>query len=220
MQQKALFEIQTKATGISIEEQTGWKRSRPQTILQDIDLLLKVTEYDYDVTNRDFLEYAYHRGCLNGPIKRTRDVPKHFQANFILSFANYSRTHHKEKTIVECLEDPYSMCRTFIFDHTLTFEDYWASSCHRVSFGGAFLSDEERRTTWKVILIARAHLQDCWEIFNDILDRREDVKGYLAKCRETWDSLNLTRPKRFPVPEFFPSGFKAKSTTEDERIFL
>ena len=45
----------------SITQQTGWKRPMPQTLCQDVDALLKVTDYSFDTSNRDFLRYFENR---------------------------------------------------------------------------------------------------------------------------------------------------------------
>lgn len=51
----------------SIQQQTGWTRPFPKQILQDPALLVKVTEYDYDLGDRAFLEYFIGRtGILIG----------------------------------------------------------------------------------------------------------------------------------------------------------
>ena len=48
----------------TIYEQTGWKGAMPVTICQDFGTLIKVSEYDFDMENKDFLEYARSRGAL------------------------------------------------------------------------------------------------------------------------------------------------------------
>lgn len=45
----------------SIFEQTGWKRPHPQTICQEHEVLLKIREYDFDKTDRKFLDYVKSR---------------------------------------------------------------------------------------------------------------------------------------------------------------
>ena len=48
----------------SIEKQTGHKRVGPKAIRQDFSLLIKITEYDFDLYNPDFQEYCRTRGVL------------------------------------------------------------------------------------------------------------------------------------------------------------
>jgi len=51
----------------SIEAQTGWRRPYPKQILQDSDVLLKITEYDFDLNDREFVKYFISRtGILVG----------------------------------------------------------------------------------------------------------------------------------------------------------
>lgn len=48
----------------TIYEQTGWKRKYPNMICQDINTLLKITEYSYDLTNKNFIKYFISRTCI------------------------------------------------------------------------------------------------------------------------------------------------------------
>jgi hypothetical protein len=48
----------------SITEQTGWKRPSPVAICQGFDVLRKVTEYDFDLSNLEFQNYCRARGVL------------------------------------------------------------------------------------------------------------------------------------------------------------
>ena len=45
----------------TVYEQTGWKRPYPETICQDLDAQLKITEYDYDMMNPEFVAYVKAR---------------------------------------------------------------------------------------------------------------------------------------------------------------
>lgn len=45
----------------SIERQTGWKRPYPFQICQDSEVLLKVTKFNYDLTDKKFIEYVKSR---------------------------------------------------------------------------------------------------------------------------------------------------------------
>jgi hypothetical protein len=49
----------------TIEEQTGWVGALPETICQDFDTLLKITEYDYSLESSDFIDYCVERGSWN-----------------------------------------------------------------------------------------------------------------------------------------------------------
>lgn len=136
----------------SIEQQTGWRRSHPQMLLQDIELLQKVTSFDYDLMDPDFVRYAHARGCMNGagvPGKCDPDCATHSQP-----------------------EKPFNgdvgQWRRWVREHWRTFEEFMAGDDLRFTMEGKELSDEHRRVTWKCIRIARGQLQDCWEIFRSL----------------------------------------------------
>lgn len=62
----------------SIYEQTGWKRSHPNMLLMhDSDLLEKITEYNYDMSNAPFVEYASLRGCMSWAFKAGSSLRKY-----------------------------------------------------------------------------------------------------------------------------------------------
>lgn len=46
---------------MTIFQQTGWRRSHPQQICQDIEVLERVTDFTFDATNEDFLDYFTSR---------------------------------------------------------------------------------------------------------------------------------------------------------------
>jgi hypothetical protein len=52
----------------SIAEQTGWNRPHPMTMLQGFDtaleLLLRITEWDFDLSDPGFVFYCKQRGTL------------------------------------------------------------------------------------------------------------------------------------------------------------
>jgi hypothetical protein len=49
----------------TILSQTGWKRPYPQMICQDKDILMKITEYDFDLNDEAFREYLEKRGICS-----------------------------------------------------------------------------------------------------------------------------------------------------------
>ena len=49
----------------TIEQQTGWKRPFPKMICQDLYVLEKVVEYDFDLEDAGFQAYAQARGVLH-----------------------------------------------------------------------------------------------------------------------------------------------------------
>lgn len=54
----------------TIREQTGFVRSHPKALCQDLPALLRVTEFDYDLTNEAFVAYFEARTgyVLNDPL--------------------------------------------------------------------------------------------------------------------------------------------------------
>lgn len=58
----------TRLTARTLMEQTGWKRPMPQSICQDSEVLLRITEYSYDIQNQGFIRYLADRtGILLDP---------------------------------------------------------------------------------------------------------------------------------------------------------
>jgi len=49
----------------TIEEQTGWIGLLPDDLCEDYRTLLRITEYDYDIDNAEFLHYCEERGITN-----------------------------------------------------------------------------------------------------------------------------------------------------------
>ena len=45
----------------TISEQTGWERPYPYQICQDIKILKKITEFCFDLSNKEFLSYIAGR---------------------------------------------------------------------------------------------------------------------------------------------------------------
>ena len=62
----------------TIREQSDWKRTQKETLLQDFNLLIKITEYDFDLTDQGFKDYCHARGVLQ---KMGNDSRYNFTAN-------------------------------------------------------------------------------------------------------------------------------------------
>jgi len=64
----------------TIQEQTGWKRPYPKMICQNSNILKNITEYNYDLTNTEFINYFRSRtGIL---LHKCEDVElEHFLLN-------------------------------------------------------------------------------------------------------------------------------------------
>jgi hypothetical protein len=120
----------------SIHYQTGWRRPYPNMLLQDADTLLRVTEYDFDLSDPGFLFYCEQRGvlhCMGGPDSRRRE----FIADTRLGFTDLKA------------------------DPILSFAQEWppgSGQRHRYA-------DAELETLWRIIRYDRARLQDAWELY-------------------------------------------------------
>jgi hypothetical protein len=120
----------------SIHHQTGWRRPYPNMLLQDADTLLRVTEYDFDLSDPGFLFYCEQRGvlhCMGGPDSRRRE----FIADTRLGFTDLKA------------------------DPILSFAQEWppgSGQRHRYT-------DAELETLWRIIRYDRARLQDAWELY-------------------------------------------------------
>ena len=148
----------------SIEQQTGWRRPHPQMILQDIDLLQKVTTFDYDLLDPDFVKYAHARGCMNGAGVPEESDPDHE--------AHCLRMQKLGRELGIKQEKPFNgdvgQWRRWVREHWRTFEEFMSSDDLKFTLEGKVLPAEHRRLTWKCIRIARGQLQDCWEIFRNL----------------------------------------------------
>lgn len=120
----------------SIYEQTGWQRPYPEAILTRYELLCKITNFDFDLGNEGFQKYARSRGCLNTA----------FRAG--------------------------SCHRRYVHDHWLTEADYLADNDIEITHAQIYegkrheYTESERHGNWQLIVVARAKLQDCWEVYN------------------------------------------------------
>ena len=132
----------------SIFEQTGWKRPHAATLLMDTETLKLVTEYDYDLSDEQFEEYARRRGCMNGAF---REGSRHRM---------YVREHWLSEADFLADEDP-----DVTHPEPSVYND----------FSPPRYTEAERRGTWQVIALARAALQDCWEVYES-LDAPVEVK--------------------------------------------
>lgn len=106
-----------------------WRRSHQSELLQDRNLLLHVTQYDYNLENPNFVAYGKRRGSL-----QLASEPEH--------------------GFWEPLKD-FRLSKDAFFSH----EDYWHSAT------GSQYSKSDMESFWRVIRIARASAQDCWEIY-------------------------------------------------------
>jgi hypothetical protein len=120
----------------SIAQQTGWKRPYPKMICQDINVLQRVTEYDFDLNDATFARYAEQR-CGRGVAGIEGSVEWRFTGDYSKGRAEFMNN--------------------FYFRFTQPIPP--GSGKRRK------LTDEEMESRWKWIGIARAKLQDAWEIY-------------------------------------------------------
>lgn len=121
----------------TIEQQTGWnKRPLPVSICQDLDVLRGVRQWDFDLTDQGFLDYAHARGVLYkagvSGSKRFR-----FTADHTAAEADFK-------------SDPY-------FQRAIPSRQYP---------DGYPYSDADMETHWQIMLAVKGALQDCWQIFH------------------------------------------------------
>lgn len=111
-----------------------WARPGESALCQEIDLLIMVDEYDYDLSDKTFQGYCSARGILH------------------------------------VTGEPGSRKWKYMADYTQTKHDYLADPCFQFAqeFDGKRYryTDGEMETGWKIILLGRAKLQDCWELFS------------------------------------------------------
>jgi hypothetical protein len=70
----------------TIYEQTGWKGALPVTICQDNNVLVRVSEYDFDLGNKAFLTYLNARGVAHRAGEKERFA---FTANHAATKAEF-----------------------------------------------------------------------------------------------------------------------------------
>lgn len=110
-----------------------WGRPGDVALCQEIDLLIMVSEYDYDLADETFQAYCSARGILHVAGK-TGSRRWQYLADY-------------RKTKSAYLADPY-----FQFAEEVDGKRYR-------------YTDEEMGTGWNIMLLGRAKLQDCWELY-------------------------------------------------------
>ncbi len=117
-------------------------RVGPRALCQNVDHLMKVSEYDFDLSDSRFQAYCSARGTLHvaGEPGSTR---WQWHADCSLS------------------KDEYLANRYF------QFAQEFAGTRQRYT-------PEDMEVQWKIILLGRATLQDCWELFQSMDPGNED----------------------------------------------
>jgi hypothetical protein len=112
-----------------------WTRPGKNALCQEVDLLMLVQEYDYELSDSDFRRYAKARGILH-----VAGEPGSRRWEF---YSDYSKTKD------EFLGDSYFQLGQMVdrkqYAYTL----------------------EEMEIAWRIVLLGRSALQDCWELYID-----------------------------------------------------
>lgn len=136
---------QSEATrGMKVKRRTipkPWKRPSEEALCQDMDLLVMVQEYSYDLSNQAFRQYCDDRGILNVAGKPTSEWWK------------FADDYSKNK-------------RDFLAAPSFHFAQEVNGSRYRYTAG-------ELETAWLIMVLGRAKLQDCWELFSRKHHHRE-----------------------------------------------
>lgn len=111
-----------------------WVRPVDSTLCQEVDLLIMVSEYDYDLSDKTFQTYCSARGILH-----VAGEPGSRRWKYLTDY---------RKTKSAYLSDPYFQLSEEV-----------DGKRHRYT-------DEEMETGWKIMLLGRAKLQDCRELYS------------------------------------------------------
>jgi hypothetical protein len=110
-----------------------WTRPAERSLCERADLLMLVTQYDYDLADESFLNHCEARGVLH-----VAGVPGSRRWEF---FSDYGKLKS------EYLADPY-------------FQFAEKSSAKQYRY-----TDREMDSGWEIIVLGRATLQDCWQVY-------------------------------------------------------
>lgn len=133
----------------SVEQQTGWRRPGAVAICQDIDVLARVSQYDFDLSDVRFLAYAHARGVL---YKAGNCQSRRWQAT-----ADHALSREA------FLADRY----------------FQLSEPHPVTGQQHAYSPEDMETHWRIMKIAKGGLQDCWQLYcarSEADQQRDDAR--------------------------------------------
>lgn len=127
----------------TIEQQTGWKRPIPTMICQELDVLLSISEYSFDLNDPDFVSYFESRtGNMITLEKVTRQGDRIPKTAARWEYTKWLLSSNAAERWL--LESP---------DYVRT------DSGDMVPFG------KEREQDVNILRIREGKLQDCWELF-------------------------------------------------------
>lgn len=151
-------------------EIAAWLRQGPAALCQDLDLLMYVTRWDYDLKDPKFGAYAESRGVLNG---------------CGLEGGKYRGLFLK----------PFKSKASYLKSKDFQFAE---------PFNGARVRFDEKRMEvgWGIVLIHRAKLQDCWDLFRGGGHGKPTA---VSKARTT---------KRSPMAQAKPKRTRAAETRQ------
>ncbi len=72
----------------TVFEQTGWKGAMSVTICQDLEVLRRITQYDYNCSDKAFMQEVEDRGIMG------RMLDMEFCANYSLTKEDYMSREH------------------------------------------------------------------------------------------------------------------------------
>ena len=147
--QGALFSVPTSPAPKvrSIEEQTGWHRPGAMAICQDIKTLEAVTEFDYDLSDRDFVRYYESR---TGVQISLCDHERFCELDHAGSWKDMANGPLNWRVPLSELPRP------------------------RYLSNNEEVSDKEFQSWMGVWRIQRGKLQDCWELYKTQNQRRPE----------------------------------------------
>jgi hypothetical protein len=131
----------------TVFEQTGFRRAVPETLITDYDTVMKITEFDFDLTAPGFGEYAAKRlgfqifEVNGGQVRKAVNDHSLTEESFMASDMFRDNQQAINLKFVDNDGNPLKL-RT--------------------------LPDDERRSWWKIIHMTKARLQDCWEVWRNL----------------------------------------------------
>jgi hypothetical protein len=111
-----------------------WTRLGNPALCLEVDLLIMVRDYDYDLSSKKFQDYCAARGILH-----VAGEPGSRRWKYMADY---------RKTKSAYFSDPY-----------FQYAEEVDGKRHR-------FTDDEMETGWRVVLLGRAKLQDCWELYS------------------------------------------------------
>lgn len=126
----------------SIFEQTGFKRLSTQGLCNEIKYLIKVNEYDFDLTDESFRDYLHNRGIIS---TKQFKIPATHAIELIV----------KDETLEEFI------------DKFTNWSDEKIKEEYAFSIAGIPFSDEDKNQFLKSFKLSKAAMQDAWEIYKE-----------------------------------------------------